>query len=88
MWDMRVKGCIQTFAEEYQVTSVAFADASDKVYTGGIDNTVRVWDLRKSEVFMKLEVRAPRPCLLVGGLVPSTHAASAYPYSIVPNERS
>ena len=41
MWDIRVKGCIQTFAEEYQVTSVAFADASDKVYTGGIDNTVR-----------------------------------------------
>ena len=41
LWDIRVKGCIQTFAEEYQVTSVAFADASDKVYTGGIDNTVR-----------------------------------------------
>lgn len=58
LWDMRVKGCIHTFAEDYQVTSVAFADASDKVYTGGIDNTVRVWDLRKSEVFMKLEVRA------------------------------
>lgn len=55
LWDIRVKGCIQTFAEEYQVTSVAFADASDKVYTGGIDNTVRVWDLRKSEVVMELK---------------------------------
>lgn len=32
-----------------QVTSVAFADSADKVYSGGIDNEVKVWDLRKEK---------------------------------------
>jgi Prp8 binding protein len=56
LWDLRVKGSVKTFSEDYQVTAVAFADASDKVYTGGIDNTVRVWDLRKDETVMQLKV--------------------------------
>mmetsp|Transcript_7623 Transcript_7623/g.10296 ORF Transcript_7623/g.10296 Transcript_7623/m.10296 type:complete len:342 (+) Transcript_7623:55-1080(+) len=55
LWDMRVKASIQTFADDYQVTAVAFSDASDKVYTGGIDNIVKVWDLRKNEVAMQLK---------------------------------
>ena len=41
LWDLRVKGCLQTFPEKYQVTSVAFSDAGDKIYTGGIENVVR-----------------------------------------------
>merc|ERR1712070_1259119 len=55
LWDMRVKGCIQTFPEDYQVTAVAFSDASDKVFTGGIDNTIKVWDLRKEDKIMELK---------------------------------
>ncbi|GJP34273.1 hypothetical protein CLOM_g18720 [Closterium sp. NIES-68] len=48
LWDMRVRGCIQTFPDKYQVTSVAFSYNGDKVYSGGIDNQVKVWDLRRS----------------------------------------
>ena len=33
---------------------MAFADAGDRVYTGGIENEIKVWDLRKEEVVLKL----------------------------------
>ncbi|KAF2298356.1 hypothetical protein GH714_022971 [Hevea brasiliensis] len=55
LWDMRQRGAIQTFPDKYQITAVCFSDASDKIFTGGIDNDVKVWDLRKGEVTMKLE---------------------------------
>lgn len=54
LWDMRQRGCVQTFPDKYQITAVAFADAADKFYSGGIDNEIKVWDLRKGEVSMKL----------------------------------
>nr|TKS05794.1 hypothetical protein D5086_0000129580 [Populus alba] len=49
------KGAIQTFPDKYQITAVSFSDASDKIFTGGIDNDVKVWDIRKGEVTMTLE---------------------------------
>ncbi|CAL0322812.1 unnamed protein product [Lupinus luteus] len=55
LWDMRQRGSIQTFPDKYQITAVSFSDASDKIYTGGIDNDVKVWDLRKGEVIMTLQ---------------------------------
>lgn len=38
-----------------QVTAVAFSDGADKIFSGGIDNDIKVWDLRKNEVSMKLQ---------------------------------
>ncbi|CAA2999748.1 U5 small nuclear ribonucleo 40 kDa [Olea europaea subsp. europaea] len=55
LWDMRQRGSIQNFPDKYQITAVSFSDASDKIYTGGIDNDVKVWDIRRSEVIMKLQ---------------------------------
>lgn len=59
LWDMRQRGSIQSFPDNYQITAVGFSDASDKIYTGGIDNDVKVWDLRsrteKPEPVMKLQ---------------------------------
>jgi G protein beta subunit-like protein len=38
------------------VTSVGFHEEGKWMYTGGEDNTVRIWDLRSGENFYKLIV--------------------------------
>ncbi|WOG93266.1 hypothetical protein DCAR_0312547 [Daucus carota subsp. sativus] len=48
LWDLRQRGAIQTFQDKYQITAVDFSDASDKIYLGGIDNNINVWDLRRN----------------------------------------
>lgn len=54
LWDLRAKRSAHTFSENYQVVAVAFAEGGDQVYTGGIENSVNVWDLRKGEIAMTL----------------------------------
>ncbi|KAG7996464.1 hypothetical protein I3843_01G160800 [Carya illinoinensis] len=54
LWDMQQRGAVQTFPDKYPITAVSFSDASDKIFTGGIDNDIKVWDLRKGEVTMTL----------------------------------
>ena len=46
LWDLRRKGCVATFPDKFQITAVAFAADGDKFYSGGIDNELKVWDLR------------------------------------------
>ena len=42
--DMCQRGAIQTFPDKYQIRAVSFSNASDKIFIGGIDNEVKVWD--------------------------------------------
>lgn len=42
MWDQRRKRSVITFSDKFQVTAVQFADAGDQVYSGGLDNTIKV----------------------------------------------
>ncbi len=56
VWDMRAKRASQTLEgpSRYQITAIDISD--DMVYTGGIDNVIKVWDLRKeNEVVMTME---------------------------------
>uniref|UniRef100_A0A7S1SP09 Anaphase-promoting complex subunit 4 WD40 domain-containing protein n=1 Tax=Tetraselmis chuii TaxID=63592 RepID=A0A7S1SP09_9CHLO len=55
LWDLRVKRSVRTFNENYQVLSVAFSDGGDAIYAAGIENIIKVWDLRKEEVVMSLK---------------------------------
>ncbi len=50
VWDTRQRGVVHQFEESYQITSVSFNDTSDKVFAGGIDNQIKVYDLRKQEL--------------------------------------
>lgn len=42
LWDNRLKDAVQSFDDKYQVTSVCFSDAGDMIYTGGLDNEIKV----------------------------------------------
>lgn len=55
IWDLRMRGAAQTLSHEFPLTAVAFSDGGDHVYTGGIDNIVRVWDFRKDKAILSLE---------------------------------
>lgn len=54
LWDPRVRGCIATLPSKYQVTAVSISEQGERVFTGGIDNEIKVWDVRKNNVVLTL----------------------------------
>lgn len=54
VWDPRQKAQLTTFNNTYQVTAVCFNDTADYVISAGIDNDIKMWDLRKNALFAKL----------------------------------
>lgn len=54
IWDARKKFVCHTLENEYQVTAVCLNDTAEQVISGGIDNDVKVWDIRKNEILFKL----------------------------------
>lgn len=54
LWDMRSKRSVQTLEASAPVCAVTFSAAGDQVYSGGLDNEVSVWELRKGSVSLKL----------------------------------
>ncbi len=47
IWDSRTKTSCHIIAHKYQVTSVCVSDDGAMVYSGGIDNIIRQWDIRQ-----------------------------------------
>lgn len=47
LWDARSKKQQITMSHDYPLTAVAYADDTHTVYTGGIDNLITAWDIRK-----------------------------------------
>lgn len=47
LWDARSKTSVATMKHQYQVTAVAMRSDGEAVYTGGIDNIIRRFDVRK-----------------------------------------
>jgi len=44
--DVRKRDPVMTFQSNYQVTAVTFSDTSEQVISGGIDNDLKMWDMR------------------------------------------
>jgi Prp8 binding protein len=54
LWDSRQKAAIDFIATDFPVTAVALSEAGNELYSGGIDNDIRAWDLRKRAVAYSL----------------------------------
>lgn len=50
LWDTRTKTPSFTEKFKFQLTSVVFSHNNDQIYIGGIDNVVKIYDLRKKQV--------------------------------------
>lgn len=55
VWDLRVKRSVVTFTDSYQITTVCFTEASDQIFTSGIENVVKTWDLRNQQIALTME---------------------------------
>jgi len=54
LWDMRTKKEVGSFKDTYQLLSCTFNESSNQVIFGGIENVVKVFDLRGNNISMEL----------------------------------
>lgn len=50
VWDPRQKSAVDYIETDFPITAVALAEQGHEIYSGGIDNDIKVWDARKMEV--------------------------------------
>ncbi len=64
-----MRGEVGLFEDEYQLTSVAYSNDGNTVYTGGIDNCITAWDVRQMNKIMTMKGHTgePRPAGSVTG---------------------
>ena len=46
LWDLRVRRCVHTFEHQYQILAVSFDDTAERIFSGSLDNTVLIYDMR------------------------------------------
>lgn len=54
LWDVRRKDPVTEFLSDYQITAVSFSDDATNVFTGGIDDEIKCWDIRTNKVVYAL----------------------------------
>lgn len=50
LWDPRVRRSVAEFMNQYQVTAVCLSRDDQQVMSGGIDNDIKVFDVRKLDI--------------------------------------
>jgi Prp8 binding protein len=65
VWDIRARVSVLTLAHQYPLTAVCFDDKAEQVFTGGTDNLIHAWDIRKpnNEVYRLLGHNDTVTCL-------------------------
>ncbi|KAF6201823.1 hypothetical protein GE061_004218 [Apolygus lucorum] len=54
VWDPRKKGKCTNLVNPYQVLTVCFNDTAEQVFSSGLDNEIKIWDLRSNSVVNRL----------------------------------
>ncbi|KAH8692420.1 putative U5 snRNP complex subunit [Talaromyces proteolyticus] len=54
IWDPRQKEALDFVETDFPVTAIALSEAGNEIFTGGIDNDIKVWDIRKKAVVYTL----------------------------------
>lgn len=54
MWDTRTRDYVESIQTNFPVTAIALSEAGNELYTGGIDNDIKVWDIRRKAVAYSL----------------------------------
>lgn len=54
IWDPRQKAALDFIETDFPITAVALSEAGNEIFTGGIDNDIKVWDIRKKAVVYSL----------------------------------
>ncbi|RDA84734.1 hypothetical protein CP532_5239 [Ophiocordyceps camponoti-leonardi (nom. inval.)] len=50
IWDPRTKKAAEHIQTNFPITAIAISEDGTQVFSGGIDNDIRVWDLRKKSL--------------------------------------
>lgn len=54
IWDPRQKAAVDYIETDFPITAVALAEQGHEIYSGGIDNDIKVWDARTLKVIYTL----------------------------------
>eukprot|EP00811_Abedinium_folium_P036574 NODE_9271_length_1435_cov_29.198777.p1 GENE.NODE_9271_length_1435_cov_29.198777~~NODE_9271_length_1435_cov_29.198777.p1 ORF type:complete len:372 (+),score=73.42 NODE_9271_length_1435_cov_29.198777:61-1116(+) len=46
LWDLRLRRCVHTFEHQYQILAVTFDNTAERIFSGSLDNTVLIYDMR------------------------------------------
>jgi WD40 repeat protein len=52
IWDLRSKRFAQSLEGRFPVTAVSYGADGNTVFSGGIENTIACWDVRKVRVYV------------------------------------
>eukprot|EP00055_Hartaetosiga_balthica_P000694 m.137243 g.137243 ORF g.137243 m.137243 type:complete len:353 (+) comp11475_c0_seq1:201-1259(+) len=55
VWDSRRRGAVKTISNKFQVLACEMSTDGEMVYSSGLDNVVKIWDLKTDKVFASLE---------------------------------